>query len=317
MRINIGDIVEHSIAVQATINNSEIDQLFKDNYRTHGIIIIENKKPLGMVTRTDFYQKLGSMYGYNLYINRPVSLLMKEEILCFDYQTSITEVSEKAMDRSSNALYDDIVVTKEGHLFGSVSIRSLLMTLASVQSQIASSLNPLTKLPGNRMINDHLKELLSHEKFAVLYVDLDQFKAYNDVYGFSAGDKVIQETASILQANAVKNHGFVGHVGGDDFVVLLYSWDFEIICEQIIANFDQSILSFYKEEHREQGYVKTENRKGEIEEIPLVSISIAVVTNRFRPFDSVDGIVNYAAKIKKECKTHRCSCFISNQFVTC
>ncbi|MFC4402148.1 diguanylate cyclase domain-containing protein [Gracilibacillus xinjiangensis] len=315
MKIEIGDIVEFAISVSPDTANSEIDQLFKDNIHTHGIVITKGNKPVGIITRTDFYQKLGSLYGYNLYISRPVSLLMKESILCFDYQTSIIDASEKAMDRGSNELYDDIIVTRDGQFYGVISIRSLLMTFASVQSQVASSLNPLTKLPGNRIIDEYIQALPSAEKFTILYIDLDHFKTYNDVYGFAKGDRVIQETASILQAIARQYQGFVGHIGGDDFIVIIYDWEFDTICDEIITIFDQSISTFYNPEHLELGYVIAENRNGILEEVPLVSISIAAVSNQFKNFDSSDDIVNYATIIKKECKAIKCSCFISNELL--
>ncbi|WP_194287305.1 GGDEF domain-containing protein [Gracilibacillus oryzae] len=313
MKIELGDIIEYAISVSPDTANSEIDQLFKENINTHGIVITKSNKPVGIITRTDFYQKLGSLYGYNLYISRPVSLLMKEFILCFDYHTSIIEASEKAMNRGSNELYDDIIVTKAELLYGVISIRSLLMTFASVQSQVASSLNPLTKLPGNRIIDENIQELPSKEKFTILYIDLDYFKTYNDVYGFAKGDKVIQETASILQAHAHQYQGFVGHIGGDDFIIILYDWEFDKICDEIITTFDQSIATFYNQEHQNLGYVIAENRSGTLEEIPLVSISIAAVSNQFKNFDSPDDIVNFATLIKKECKSIKCSCYISNE----
>ncbi|SER35674.1 diguanylate cyclase (GGDEF) domain-containing protein [Gracilibacillus ureilyticus] len=315
MKIEIGDIVEYAVSVSADTANSEIDQLFKNNIHTHGIVITEEETPTGIITRTDFYQKLGSLYGFNLYINRPVSLLIKEDILCFDYHTSIIDVSEKAMDRSSNELYDDIIVTRENQFYGVVSIRSLLMTFASIQSQVASSLNPLTKLPGNRIIDEHIQALPAKEKYTVLYIDLDHFKVYNDMYGFAKGDRIIQETASILQAHAHPYQAFVGHIGGDDFIVILYSWECETLCEEIINTFDQSIASFYTTDHQEQGYVLAENRNGIIENIPLVSISIAAVSNQFNFFKNGDEIVYSATKIKKECKAIKCSCFITNETV--
>ena len=114
----------------------------------------------------------------------------------------------------------------------------------------------------------------------MLYFDLDNFKAYNDTYGFLGGDEVIKQTARIITKNVNADcnvHNFVGHIGGDDFVALVDGHNYEEICQSIILEFDTKILDYFSDEDRERGYLEVPNRKGVIEEFPLVSISVGIV----------------------------------------
>jgi diguanylate cyclase (GGDEF)-like protein len=166
--------------------------------------------------------------------------------------------------------------------------------------------NPLTGLHGNVEIQREVTSRISRElKFSVAYVDLDNFKAYNDVYSFSRGDTVIVLTADILQ-DQVRLWGnqddFVGHIGGDDFIFVTTPDKMEKICREVIVAFDEKILSFYNAEDRESGCIKTVNRKGVVEIFPIISLSVAVATNAHRNMDNYIEISDVAAELKKKLK---------------
>lgn len=168
--------------------------------------------------------------------------------------------------------------------------------------------SPLTGLPGNVQIDAELKKrLLKKEKFAVLYIDLDNFKAYNDIYGFLKGDEIIKFTARIIQKNVhteENTDSFVGHIGGDDFVAILSGdIDYENISQNIIAEFDKEILNYYTEEDAEKGYVEVANRKNVIEQFPLTSISIGVVDVDVQRFKNRLEIGEIGAQVKHLAKT--------------
>ena len=142
--------------------------------------------------------------------------------------------------------------------------------------------SPLTGLPGNVQIQAEMKKrLLNKEGFVMLYLDLDNFKAYNDVYGFLNGDEIIKFTARTIVKNIdglTTKEGFVGHIGGDDFVAIVSAEEnYEAICQNIIAEFDKEVVKFFNADDIERGYLEVANRKGVIEEFPLTSISIGVV----------------------------------------
>jgi diguanylate cyclase (GGDEF)-like protein len=162
--------------------------------------------------------------------------------------------------------------------------------------------NPLTRLPGNvSILNELSARLEKNAPFAVCYLDLDKFKSYNDTYGFEHGDDVIKETARIL-IRTVKECGnsddFIGHIGGDDFVIVTAPAKVEEICSSVILAFDKASPSFYNTTDREKGYIMALDRQGIERKIPLLSISIGVVTNEFRKIEHVAQIGEIGAELK-------------------
>ena len=170
------------------------------------------------------------------------------------------------------------------------------------------TISPLTGLPGNSQIQAEMQERLdSGRKYAMMYIDLDNFKAYNDTYGFSNGDEIIKLTAKIITKYVLKNgsdkKNFVGHIGGDDFVALVEENNYEEICQNIIAEFDKSIVKYFTKEDIDRGYLEVENRKGVIEPFPLTTISIGVVEVTSTRFKNTLEIGEAGAAVKHLAKT--------------
>ena len=168
-------------------------------------------------------------------------------------------------------------------------------------------ISPLTGLPGNVQIHAELKKRISNnEEFSVLYLDLDNFKAYNDVYGFLKGDEIIKFTANTIM-KCIHSHiaegAFVGHIGGDDFVAIIPTLNCEEVCESIIANFDAEVPKFFTEEDCEKGYIEVANRKGVIEQFALTSISIGVVEADKGRFANMLEIGEVGAQVKHAAKS--------------
>ena len=168
-------------------------------------------------------------------------------------------------------------------------------------------ISPLTGLPGNVQIHAELKKRITNsEEFSVLYLDLDNFKAYNDVYGFLKGDQIIEYTANtILKCihEQFKENYFVGHIGGDDFIAIVPSLDIDKICQLIIANFDEGVTKFFTEEDLEKGYIEVANRKGIIEQFALTSISIGAVIADKNRFANILEIGEVGAQVKHVAKS--------------
>jgi len=168
--------------------------------------------------------------------------------------------------------------------------------------------SPLTGLPGNVQIQAEMKKrLLNKDEFVMLYLDLDNFKAYNDVYGFLNGDEIIKYTARTIVRNVeglTCGDGFVGHIGGDDFVAIVSANDnYEYICQNILAEFDKDVVRYFNEADVEKGYLEVENRKGIVEEFPLTSLSIGVVVADKGRFHNVLEIGEVGAQVKHLAKT--------------
>ena len=147
--------------------------------------------------------------------------------------------------------------------------------------------NPLTRLPGNvSIINELTRRIESKSLFAACYIDLDKFKAYNDKYGFEHGDEVIRETARILIRTVQKSGNpddFIGHIGGDDFVIITTPVLADKVSQTIIDDFENTVTGFYNETDRKNGFITAHDRQGKEQRIPLLSISIGIVTNESQP----------------------------------
>ena len=167
--------------------------------------------------------------------------------------------------------------------------------------------SPLTGLPGNVQIQAEIKKrFLAKETFAMMYIDLDNFKAYNDIYGFLKGDEIIKFTAKTILNNIHVDeyeNTFVGHIGGDDFVAIVPETNYDDICQNIIADFDANVTKYFSEEDAEKGYIEVENRKGVLEQFPLTSISIGVVEVEKGRFANILEIGEAGAGVKHLAKT--------------
>jgi len=173
--------------------------------------------------------------------------------------------------------------------------------------QLCLDASPLTRLPGNIAIERALLERIRRsEKFALCYADLDDFKAYNDTYGYAKGSEIIKVTGELLH-NVKRRHcgenDFVGHIGGDDFVLITAPENASMICEDIIQEFDRVIPYFYSEEDRRRGYIRTTDRYGVTRQFPIMTISIAVVSDVSRDILSPTEVAQVAAEIKEYVKT--------------
>ena len=176
------------------------------------------------------------------------------------------------------------------------------ITLSTQRIQRVLDNNPLTRLPGNTSIQRAVENALG-KQMAVCYIDINHFKPYNDVYGFSHGDEVLRMLARLM-SNAVKESGggFSGHIGGDDFVFIVPIARAESVCKTIIANFNAIAAELFEERERSNGYFISTNRRGEEEKFPLLSIAIAVVPTEYPKFDHYGKVAEVAAELKKFAK---------------
>ncbi|MDD4053082.1 MAG: GGDEF domain-containing protein [candidate division Zixibacteria bacterium] len=168
------------------------------------------------------------------------------------------------------------------------------------------AVNPSTRLPGPGLIDLEIeRQIKMEQQFAVCYADLDNFKAYNDYYGYYYGDRVIRLTARIIKDVVFDlcREGFVGHIGGDDFIFVIPADLVPRICENILRTFDVIIPYRYQTDDRRRGYIVTRNRRGEEENFSLMTLSIAVVVNKGKTFSHVGEMSHMLADLKKYTKS--------------
>lgn len=304
--IFIGDVCRHSMCVASGAAASEVLDVFTNNPSMRALPVVNGDKVQGLVMKENFFAKLGTKYGFALYLNRPISKIMDNQPLIVEYKTKIDVVSRSAMTRGDEHLYDNIIVTKNGKYYGIVTVKDLLEKTTELEVNYAKHLNPLSGLPGNILIEIKLKEYLEEDKpFTVLYIDIDNFKVYNDVYGFENGDNMLLTLARVVNGCVSKDcslESFAGHIGGDDFVIVVEGYEAQALCDAIIAAFIDKLPDFYSDEDLGRGFITAKNRHGVEERFGHVTLSIAGVTNKDKQFQDVFELSEYATKIKKKCK---------------
>ena len=185
------------------------------------------------------------------------------------------------------------------------------------RNKLVLDTNPLSKLPGNPSIQARVeRELQQGSAFAVLYLDLNNFKAYNDIYGFDSGDHVLKATANLLVKLTIHNENsrdFIGHIGGDDFIIVTDFERAEELAGRIVAAFDEIAPSFYGKEDRAHGHIVSTDRQGNIKKFPFLSIAIGIVHNKLRPLLSFAHVSNIGSELKKGAKASDKSAYIMDK----
>ena len=252
--------------------------------------------------------------------NIPSLIVINEDAIDRD----VVEVCRKIRKDEDNTITPVIVVSSKGDrehrlrilnesieyfIKKPVDEQYLYYTVKNLNRLLSTNrrISPLTGLPGNVQIHAELKKRLSKkEPFCVLYLDLDNFKAYNDVYGFLKGDQIIEFTAETI-IKGVHESGlddtFIGHIGGDDFVALIPGTSCEKICQSILAYFDHNVQKYFNDDDIERGYIEVANRKGIIEQFPLTSLSIGVVVADVGRFSNILEIGEIGAQVKHAAKS--------------
>ena len=294
----------------------ELLKMFNNNHEILGVPIVDEGIPVGLVMRMELFSKLSKKFGFDLFCNRPVSYIMNTNFLVMDLNQNIDSVAEQVLSRNFSRLYDAFIITKNNNYYGISSVHALLERMTTLKIRYASQSNPLTGLPGNLSIMAFVeKQIQTNRDFACVYLDLDNFKAYNDYYGFCKGDEVIKRTADLI-VEIFKNSriGYIGHIGGDDFFSVIHPEEIHELCENFINKFDGIVPAFYTEHDVKNGYIETVDRKNEKCRYPLMSISLAVVVShensRFHSFLEISKVT---AEIKKKAKTIKGSIFLIDQ----
>lgn len=274
-----------------------------------GIAIVnEQQEPIGLVMKSMLESKMATQYGYSLYVNRPIHLIMDHYPTVVNYDTPLKRVSEIVTLRQNSQVYDNIIVEKNGKYYGIVSIRNLLQQITSVETDYARHLNPLTLLPGNRSINHALLKFIGVErKLAFGYLDLDNFKVYNDNYGFENGDKILITTAHLIEKH-VQQHfkvgSFIGHIGGDDFVIIITENldQIEAMLRNLLLDFERSIQDFFSADDIKNQKIIGYDRNKELKVFDLTALSIAVYLGSLHKFSTVEVFSEYMGNLKKQAK---------------
>ncbi len=276
---HINSILKKAIVISSRELNLNVLEIFQKNSDITVIALVEEGRPVGLVYKEKFLSKLfASRFGLELYGTKEVSQFIDAAPAMFDCHEGIEQVSQQLTEMQYQE--SAFIITDNGQYCGIGTVMDLLKIMTSQQLQNAQHANPLTLLPGIIPVNQKIDELIAAEvQFSVAYVDLDNFKPFNDIYSYAKGDEAIKLVARQLEKLAELLNGFVGHIGGDDFILVFTEADWEQACQQFLDDFAQQSKKLYSIEHQQAGGINAFDRQGKPCFYPLLSLSIGVVTD--------------------------------------
>jgi len=257
----------------------EVFELFHQDEQLHCLpVITPQGKAIGIIRRNRLLAHFAERFGHSLYAKRPVRSLMDHQPIQVDAGLDVLQVSQHLIEHNSDEMDAWFIICEEGRYLGMGSVRELMRRLTHYQLQMARHANPLTLLPGNVPIQQALERaIVMQERFHLAYCDLNFFKPYNDVYGYDRGDQLITLIATLLRKHLGQRHNFIGHLGGDDFILLLRhpGWEQHIVAMQ--AELRQVRQHYYRDEDWRAGGIQSLDRDGQPRFFPLLELAIGLV----------------------------------------
>ena len=302
---NISELLIDVPGVLPEITLEEVHSIFDRNENMMSIPVLDEKGfPVGLIRRNHLLATFSTQYGRSLFATRSVHEFVDPSPVIVDKEWSFEQVSKFVTDNMQMQIEDDFVIIENGRYAGLGKVVQLLKRITDLQIKNARYANPLTLLPGNVPIYEKIDEILSSGcEFCIAYCDIDNFKPYNDVYGYARGDQVIKTVANILLQHIDSSQDFVGHVGGDDFIVIFKSNDWNQRCNEILNSFETEILNYYNEDDKQNKGISASSRNGENSFYPVMSLSIGAVSPKHEYCDSYSDVAALATRAKRSAKT--------------
>ena len=296
-------ILNYIEPVQPETLTESILNRFNEARGLHAIPVVKHGRPVGLIVRSEFIDCFAKPYHRELRGKKPCKDMMNDAPLLVEKSTPIHELSGFLSESEVRHFTNGFIITEQGRYLGIGTGQDLLREITRTQIENARYANPLTLLPGNVPIDEHIEHLLhSKEFFVVCYADLDHFKPFNDVYGYRKGDEMIQLTGKLLSNVCDPKYDFIGHIGGDDFILLMRSADWEQRCNRALSAFARTSAVMFEPEHRLVGGYSSEDRQGRLIQYPLPTLSLGVTLAHPEQFMSHHEIAEAATAAKKMAK---------------
>lgn len=303
MAETVGRLKVPAPTIAASACNEDLMQLFTDHPALQAVAVVDRHYPVGLVNRRNFVDKFAQRYSREIYGRRPCTLFMNPTPLRVEASAPIDSLIAVLTGDDQRYLYEGFILTEDGRYAGLATGESLVRAVTERRIEAARHANPLTFLPGNIPITEHIRRLLdAGVGFAAAYFDLNNFKPYNDLYGYWRGDEMIKLAAQLIVANVDPSQDFVGHVGGDDFVVLFQSEDWHLRCERIVHSFNRRARELFDESELARNGFESEDRRGFKAFFPLTTIAAGVVQVSDGRFLGPEEVASAAAAAKKAAK---------------
>jgi diguanylate cyclase (GGDEF)-like protein len=311
----ISDIIEFPQYLGSDEYIENAADIFYKNQSLLSLPVVDHGIPAGLITRRALLEIYLGRYGRELYAKKPVRTFMFNTPIMVDHCCRLDEVSRLITDDPNHDIGMDFIITRAGKYLGIGRVKKLLKRITEQQIQNARYSNPLTLLPGNVPLHEFVDILLKNrENFWIAYCDLNDFKPYNDVCGYSKGDEIIIKLGQILKQHVTSGDDHIGHIGGDDFIIVFRSENCVNICKDIIEHFDRIIPEFYSKKALEAGGILSTDRRGNKQFYPLLSLSIGLANPDPERCLSHHDVAAVAADAKHQAKmTGGSSLFISRR----
>jgi diguanylate cyclase (GGDEF)-like protein len=291
-------------AVALSTPTSEVLEMFRAQANLNSLAVLnEAQQPSGIVHRHSLAEALLKPFANELHSRKPISRLMSDDYLAVESSQSLQQVSRLLTSRARQRIEEDFIIIEDGCYVGLGRVIDVLKLITELKIQQARYANPLTLLPGNVPIQQCLTRLLQQSREAVVcYVDIDNFKPFNDIYGYAKGDEVLLSLAQCLNDRVDPTRDFVGHIGGDDFLLVLGSQDWRARLNRLLEDFQSQCRRFYREEDLNAGCFVAHDRNGKRQEYALLSLSLGVV--HVHPEQCAQLDASQLAALASEAKRH-------------
>lgn len=292
-------------AVGLSTTNDELASLFAQHRELHAVAVIDGARPVGIINRSRFMNEYSKLYYREVWGRKSCRVHANLQPRLIERNHKVDELVGILTSDDQRYLADGFIVTDNGRYVGLGTGEQLVRSVTEMRIEAARHANPLTFLPGNIPISRHIERLLSSGgEFVACYADLNNFKPFNDQYGYWRGDEMIRLVARLALAHCDPQRDFVGHVGGDDFIILYQSTDWQRQCRQIVAEFAHHAIALFDATARQAGGIHAEDRFGVSRFFPLTTISIGAVRIQGDEFSSAEQVASAAARAKHDAKIH-------------
>ncbi|NJA88876.1 GGDEF domain-containing protein [Rhodocyclus tenuis] len=283
--------------------NEVVYRRFAEEAELGSLPVVADGTPRGLINRHAMIDRFARPYRRDLYECRPCTQFMDAAPLIFNEDATVQEAGLLISRSARHHLTDGFIITDNGAYLGVGSGHDLMALITEMQIQAARYANPLTQLPGNVPLNEHIDHLLrAGTAFRACYCDIDHFKAFNDTYGYRKGDDIIQILGTLLRENSDPRLDFVGHIGGDDFLALFQSGDWEARCARILRLFDSQIAAMVTPLDLQRGGYLAENHRGEAALHPLPTLSIGALALCAGDAESHQEVASAASETRRHAK---------------
>lgn len=300
--------VIHGPVARMDTSNNEVAEWFLQNPELHAVAIVDNERPVALLNREQFMNHFAALYFRELHGRKPCVMFANRAPRLVELQYDVDELLGILTSQDQRYLKDGFIVTDNGRYVGLGTGEQLVRRVTEARIEAARHANPLTFLPGNIPITQHIDRLLQRgAEFAACYLDLNDFKPFNDLYGYWRGDEMIRLVARLCAEHSDPQLDFVGHVGGDDFIILFQSPDWRTRCDRIQSAFAQASVLLYDEAAKQMGGIEAEDRHGVIRFFPFTTLSAGMVPVAPGQFMSAEQVASAAASAKHDAKMHRSS----------